>query len=360
MSEGIFSKTTKFRENVEDFLHWWLSELYACVPLNLRTKFAQKKPRAWVNILRNSVVIELLDNGMVHDTINLPNLEDLQDDEWCIIASILHLRQSIIILDHPFCYISNIKLPKSGYHYDRKIINFHIERISPIDIDKITWNWGVMVNNGEIFAQIAITKIEYFDKIDDIFDAHHIATPSIAARSGISYIPIRNGEDASVSPQQRRDRNIYIVAATIIFSIPVLMIGTLSILNASIRSENSVLESQVADQLDLDLMRRQIIHDQMVARPIASVPLVSSLFEQFARRLPPEAHLKSLREQADGIVIVEVVGGDADQLVANLVTEFAAVTRLTDAEPATNPAGEPAATSFSNAPLLPVRLEIRR
>lgn len=360
MNESIFSKATKVRETVEDFVQWWLSELYACVPLTLRTKISQKKPRAWLSIFPNGLELQIFDKGSAQDPIHLPSLENLQHEEWQKIASDLDGRQSIIILEHPFFYLSNLTISKSGYHYAKRIVDLHINRLSPVNIERITWNWNIISDSSKIVAQIAIIKNEYLAKIDELFDAYQIAMPSIAVRSGASYIPIRKGVDASVSPQQRRDRNLYLAAATIIFAIPVLMIAVLSVLNASTNSENRSLESQVADQLDIDLMRRQTFHDQMVAAPIASVPLVSRLFEQFARRLPPEVRLKSLRVQADGIVIVEVAGGNADQFVENLATEFAAVTRLTDTESTPSPTGDPAATSFRDGPALPVRLEIRR
>ena len=316
------ARLDRFRQLATDFWSWWRDELRASIPDALREQWARFIPHAFVHVGSDTIVIESTDgNEAFREVIDRP-LSEFRPADWEVLSGVVHHYRTLLVLAHPLSWSTSIPLPKAAWSHANRMAELQLETISPLRTDQIQWNWVWQGGLDQSRMLIAMVKQSRIVSLERLFADNGVALPSIAAATGLGPVPITKGFDGSETSERRRDRRLWVCAAALILTAPLLAMAALTISVDVERARMLALDEQYGDQLRADAAAKMAQLGSRSIQPLVNRMPATQVLEVVARSLPAGARLSSLELATDSMVDLAIVSPNRNLVEQALTSSF--------------------------------------
>jgi hypothetical protein len=289
---------------------WWSGEILAMVPERLRPD-QTKLPRADVRPAPDSVRVEIIRDGVGQLFAEAKRLEDLDDDGWAELKTLIEGSRPRIVLDSRDAFVTSLILPKAARGRLKSAVRLQLSQVSPVEPDLLLWSMKAKEEGDKVEVLVAMARSERVERLQALFEAQDIDPPPVFALTSDGLVELARG-GRTADAMTRLANRPWAIAALLIATIPFTTALGATILRASAESRIEMLDKSASPRLRSEAQARQSEALRRDLRPLVSRPSISTTLEEIASRLPMTDHVRSARQGGDRILQFTIETPDAE------------------------------------------------
>lgn len=297
---------------------WWVAELGEIVPARLR-RDANRVPVAEIMLRQNAVEVEVITEGVARRFTDERPFDALDADAWSEFGNLISNCRARILLAHPDCYVTVVRLPKAARSKLHSAVRLQLQQISPLNPELIIWTCELdETGDADIAVRVAMAKAAHLERLREAFEAHDIPFPPVYAVGRDRALKLTEGHDGSRRRMGPGEKRAWMIGAALLASVPLTTLIGAKLLAASAQSSVAALQNEVVALVKEEREAQEAEDVRRTLRPLHSRPSVTRIVEELAARVPMTDHVTGVALRSDRKIEFSVKTADAEALEAAL------------------------------------------